>query len=43
MSGSVFARQAVEAARRLQSLLDAVPAPIWFKDSRGVYLGATAA
>jgi PAS domain S-box-containing protein len=32
-----------EAVHRLQAILDAIPAPIWFKDVSGVYLGCNAA
>lgn len=38
-----FAHRAAEAARRVQPLLDAIPAPVWFKDVRGVYLAANQA
>ncbi|BDG01913.1 PAS domain-containing sensor histidine kinase [Anaeromyxobacter oryzae] len=34
---------ATELERRFQSILDAVPAPIWFKDLAGIYQGCNAA
>ncbi|HET9552940.1 MAG TPA: ATP-binding protein [Anaeromyxobacteraceae bacterium] len=37
------ARQASDAAYRLQAVLDAIPAPIFFKDADGVYLGCNTA